>query len=43
MRRGLIALGLAGTLGVIYHELLRRPILTWGATDVEATSRAARR
>jgi hypothetical protein len=39
MRRHLIALVLAGALGVLYHALLRRPILTWGATEAEATSR----
>jgi hypothetical protein len=30
---------LAGTLGVLYPVLLRRPILTWGATEAEAASR----
>ena len=35
-----IALVLTGTLGgVLYHALLRGPILTWGATEAEATSR----
>jgi hypothetical protein len=38
-RRGrLIALALVAALGVLY-PLLRRPILTWGATSEEAASR----
>ena len=40
MRWRPIALVLAATLGgVLYHALLRRPILTWGATEAEATAR----
>ena len=33
------SLAVAVILGVSYWALLRRPILTWGATDLEATSR----
>ena len=40
MRWRPIALVLAATLGgVLYHALLRRPILTWGANEAEATAR----
>ena len=39
MRSRPVAFVLAGTLGVLYHALLRRPILTWGATEAEAASR----
>jgi hypothetical protein len=39
LRRPPVALMLAGTLGVLYYALLRRPILTWGATEAEAASR----
>jgi hypothetical protein len=39
MRSRPVALVLAGALGVLYHALLRQPILTWGATDAEAASR----
>jgi hypothetical protein len=40
MRWRPIALVLTATLGgVLYHALLRRPILTWGATEAEATAR----
>lgn len=40
MRWRPIALALTATLGgVLYHALLRRPILTWGATEAEATAR----
>jgi hypothetical protein len=36
MRRFLFALGVSGTLGALYGLLLRRLVLTWGATDTEA-------
>jgi hypothetical protein len=36
MRRAGLALGVGATL---YWRLLRRPILTWGATEAEATAR----
>jgi hypothetical protein len=36
LRRATVALGV---LFALYYALLRRPILTWGATEVEATSR----
>jgi hypothetical protein len=36
MRGRLAALTLAGTLGVLYYRRLRRRILTWGATEIEA-------
>lgn len=39
MRLGPVALVLAGALGALYWELLRQPILTWGATREEAASR----
>lgn len=40
MRWRPIALVLTATLGgVLYRALLRRPILTWGATEAEATAR----
>ena len=29
----------AGSLGVLYFALLRRPVLTWGATSEEASAR----
>jgi len=35
LRRALLGLGV---LGAVYFRLLRRPILTWGATDEEATA-----
>ena len=35
LRRALLGLGV---LGVVYFRFLRRPILTWGATDEEATA-----
>ncbi len=38
MRSSRILLGLTG-LGVLYTGLLRRPILTWGATRAEAEAR----
>jgi hypothetical protein len=34
-----IGLALVAGLGALYWALLRRPILTWGATDAEAASR----
>ena len=37
MRRGRTALALLAALGALY-PLLRRPILTWGATSEEAAS-----
>jgi hypothetical protein len=36
LRRTTVALGV---LFALYYALVRRPILTWGATEVEATSR----
>ncbi len=36
LRRVIVALA---ALGALYSRLLRRPILTWGATDEEAASR----
>ena len=39
MRLRTIALGLVVSLGVAYPRLLRRPILTWGATEEEAAGR----
>jgi hypothetical protein len=36
LRRATVALGV---LFALYYALVRRPILTWGATEVEATSR----
>jgi hypothetical protein len=39
MRPRLVALALAGLACVLYDALLRRAILTWGATGTEATSR----
>lgn len=33
------ALGLVGGLGLVYRPLLRRPIMTWGASDAEANGR----
>jgi hypothetical protein len=39
MRSRPVAVVLAGALGVLYYALLRRPILTWGATEAEAASR----
>jgi hypothetical protein len=40
MRPRPAALALTAALGALsYHALLRRPILTWGATDAEAASR----
>ena len=38
-RRSCRALALAAGLGAVYFRLLRRPILTWGATDEEAVER----
>jgi len=35
LRRALLGLGV---LGVVYFRFLRRPILTWGATDEEAAA-----
>jgi hypothetical protein len=32
-------IGVAVAVGGLYHALLRRPILTWGATEAEATAR----
>jgi hypothetical protein len=39
MRLRPTAITLTAALGVLYHALLRRPILTWGATEQEAASR----
>jgi hypothetical protein len=39
MRLRPTAIALATALGVLYHVLLRGPILTWGATEQEAASR----
>ena len=39
MKRSLAMLGLGATLGAGYIRFLRRPILTWGATDSEAAAR----
>jgi len=39
MRRVPVALVLAGAIAALYQLVLRRPILTWGATEAEATSR----
>jgi hypothetical protein len=41
MRLRRIALVVAGGLAALYQPLFRRPILTWGATDAEATARLA--
>ena len=38
MRPRPITLVLAGAVGALYFALLRRPILTWGATEAEAAS-----
>ena len=35
LRRALLGLGV---LGAVYFRFLRRPILTWGATDEEAAA-----
>ena len=35
-RRALVGIGL---LGVLYHRFLRGPVLTWGATEEEASAR----
>lgn len=37
IRKSSLLLGL-GTLGVAYFALLREPVLTWGATEAEATA-----
>ena len=39
MRLRTPAFALVAALGALYPRLLRRPILTWGATEAEATSR----
>lgn len=39
MRPRLVAIVLAGLTALAYRVLLRRPVLSWGATDAEATSR----
>jgi hypothetical protein len=39
MKRRYGAFALAATFGALYYGLLRRPILTWGATGPEAASR----
>ena len=39
MKRALTTLILVGALGAVYVRRLRRPVLTWGATDGEATAR----
>ncbi|HEX2706417.1 MAG TPA: hypothetical protein VHM66_00225, partial [Solirubrobacterales bacterium] len=38
MRRLFPAALLAATLALAYSKLLRRPILTWGATEAEAAA-----
>jgi hypothetical protein len=39
MKRTFATLILVAALGAMYARLLRRPILTWGATEAEATAR----
>ncbi|HSC48845.1 MAG TPA: SRPBCC family protein [Gaiellaceae bacterium] len=39
MRRAAAAVALLAGLTIVYRALLRRPILTWGATDAEADAR----
>jgi hypothetical protein len=39
MKRTFAMLTLVAALGAMYARLLRRPILTWGATEAEATAR----
>jgi hypothetical protein len=39
LKRGGVALGSIGAAALLYRLLLRRPILNWGATDAEATTR----
>ena len=39
MKRTFATLTLVAALGAMYARLLRRPILTWGATEAEATAR----
>ena len=39
MKRAFATLTLLASLGAVYARLLRRPILTWGATAGEATAR----
>jgi hypothetical protein len=39
LKRGGVALGSIGAVALLYRQLLRRPILNWGATDAEANAR----
>jgi hypothetical protein len=39
LERGSAAFGWIATAAIIYHSLLRRPILNWGATNAEAHAR----
>jgi len=39
LNRAGVALGSIGAATLLYRLLLRRPILSWGATDAEATAR----
>lgn len=39
MRLRSVAFAVPAVVGVLYQPLLRRPILTWGATDAEAVAR----
>ncbi len=39
LKRGGVALASVAVLAMLYRLLLRRPILTWGATGAEATAR----
>lgn len=39
MRPRFVIAALAAIACVLYRALLRQPILTWGATEAEATSR----
>jgi hypothetical protein len=39
LTRGGVALGSIGAAATLYHHLLRRPILNWGASDAEANAR----
>jgi hypothetical protein len=39
LKRGGVGLGSIGAAAFLYQQLLRRPILNWGATDAEANAR----
>ena len=39
LKRSGVALGSIGAAALLYRVPLRRPILTWGATDTETTAR----